>query len=429
MPPAWNTLPDEEDARLAMDLEDEISTSSSSNSNRSARSRSLTLSLPRLRGPSFKRPRMKRPSVPALSATSLFNRLQTSSVVVIDCRSAGDFAAAHIHCALLCENGRTGVGHSLKTVDDVIAARHNDALARKLADRDMLEVVVIGSNRPKSALLRRMDGGYRFAKMLQLEGRVFSVRFLAAGFHEFASKYPFMLRKGLSAVSSSSSSTSSHTISSSSSSSSSLSSPRSSVRMSTSSSHVKEDPAPATPPVLQYPNEIVDDFLFLGNFWQADNAQIVRDLKITHIINMGAITETRQQFDGVEYLDVDIKDKVDVDIRVAFTPTIEFIQRAAQTPGSRVLIHCVQGVSRSSTIVIWYLMLETKCTLSAAYSYVLKRRPLIFPNRGFMEQLLANERSLYGTESVQPQELDLLQHGLLPPTDRKGSALRTSLSM
>ncbi|GLE08422.1 hypothetical protein PINS_up019605 [Pythium insidiosum] len=52
-------------------------------------------------------------------------------------------------------------------------------------------------------------------------------------------------------------------------------------------------------------------------------------------------------------------------------------------------------------------MLETKCTLSAAYSYVLKRRPLIFPNRGFMEQLLANERSLYGTESVQPQELDL----------------------
>ncbi|KAJ0409909.1 hypothetical protein P43SY_005803 [Pythium insidiosum] len=421
MPPAWSSLPDEEDARIPMDAEDEISTSSSSNSNRSARSRSLTLSLPRLRGPSFKRPRIKRPSVPALSATSLFNRLQTSSVVVIDCRSAGDFAAAHVHNALLCENGRTGVGNGLKTVDDVIAARHNDALARKLADRDMLEVVVIGSNRPKPVLLRRMDGGYRFAKMLQAEGRVFSVRFLATGFHEFARKYPFMLRSGLSTVASSSSHTAPLT-------SSMLSSSSSSVRMST-SSVVKEEPAPATPPVLQYPNEIVDDFLYLGNFWQADNAQIVRDLQITHIINMGAITESRQQFDGVQYLDVDIKDKVDVDIRVAFTPTIEFIQRAAQTPGSRVLIHCVQGVSRSSTIVIWYLMLETKCTLSAAYSYVLKRRPLIFPNRGFMEQLLANERSLYGTESVLPQELDLLQHGLLPPTDRKGSALRPSLSM
>ncbi|GLE08421.1 hypothetical protein PINS_up019604 [Pythium insidiosum] len=230
MPPAWNTLPDEEDARLAMDLEDEISTSSSSNSNRSARSRSLTLSLPApAAARASRRPRMKRPSVPALSATSLFNRLQTSSVVVIDCRSAGDFAAAHIHCALLCENGRTGVGHSLKTVDDVIAARHNDALARKLADRDMLEVVVIGSNRPKSALLRRMDGGYRFRQDAAARG-----------------------------------------------------------------TRVLEDPAPATPPVLQYPNEIVDDFLFLGNFWQADNAQIVRDLKITHIINMGAITETRQ---------------------------------------------------------------------------------------------------------------------------------------
>ncbi|KAF4321327.1 hypothetical protein BBO99_00005038 [Phytophthora kernoviae] len=183
----------------------------------------------------------------------------------------------------------------------------------------------------------------------------------------------------------------------------------------------QEEPTNSTAQ-MHYPNEIVDGFLFLGNFWQANSAEVIERLQITHVVNMGAITDQRNKFDNVEYLDVAIKDNVDVDIAQEFGPTIEFIQNAAEQNG-RVLIHCVQGVSRSSTIVIWYVMLETKCTLSAAYSHVLKCRPLIFPNRGFMAQLIANEKQLYGDQSVAEDELELLQHGLLPPVDRTGSAL------
>ncbi|KAI9907943.1 hypothetical protein PsorP6_004624 [Peronosclerospora sorghi] len=49
---------------------------------------------------------------------------------------------------------------------------------------------------------------------------------------------------------------------------------------------------------------------------------------------MGAITDHRNKFDHVEYLDVAIKDNVDVDITQEFGPTIEFIQKAADVGGS-----------------------------------------------------------------------------------------------
>lgn len=375
----------------------------------SQRSRSFNLGL-------RKRPR---PSVPSISIVSLYNRLQTSSVVVVDCRSAAEYANGHIRGALHCEHGRRS---RHKSVDDVLQQHAQQPVARKLVHREMMEIVVVGSNRTASSLFNRIDGGYRLAKLLRHEGQVYSVAFLAAGFHAFATAYPFMLTPADATTSTTSSVATS--IASDEDASSSPSSAPTPTRRSSSRKSRRRRPT-KTP--LQYPNEIIQGFLYLGNFWQANNAQVIQDLGITHVINMGAFSDDRTLFDHVTYLDVDIKDRESVDIRKEFAHTVAFIQRAARSKHTRVLIHCVQGVSRSSTIVIWYLMLETKCTLSAAYSYVLHRRPLIFPNRGFMEQLMANEKELYGEESVLPQELDLLQNGLLAPTDRQGSELRASI--
>ncbi|RLN50100.1 hypothetical protein BBJ28_00008244 [Nothophytophthora sp. Chile5] len=349
--------------------------------------------------------------VPLISATSLFNRLQTSGVVLVDCRKPHEFATRHLPDALHCPPVHTGphlpvlscTGRQSRTVDDVLELVQNPRLSEKLARRDLMEVVVIGGNHSSASLLYKMDWGYRFARLLLNEGRVFSVRFLAQGFPAFAKKYGFLL-----------SSESPSTV---------LYEARKEQERATAETAPETTEAATSPTALtQYPNEIVDGFLFLGNFWQANSAEVIDALQITHVVNMGAITDQRNKFQHVEYLDVAIKDNVDVDIAQEFAPTIEFIQKAAEQRG-RVLIHCVQGVSRSSTIVIWYVMLQTKCTLSAAYSHVLKCRPLIFPNRGFMAQLIANERQLYGDQSVEEDELELLQHGLLPPIDRSGSAL------
>ncbi|TDH67369.1 hypothetical protein CCR75_005942 [Bremia lactucae] len=345
--------------------------------------------------------RLRRKRVPVISVTSLYNRLQTSGVVLVDCRKVVEFAAGHLpnalHCPQLNSKAHLSViscvGQVAQTVSDVLEITDNAKLRDKLKFRDLMEVVIIGGNHNGSSLLYRLDWGYRFAKMLADEGRVFSVRFLAQGFPAFAEKYKFMLVASP------------------------LWMPIEKANKLTSSAHTL-NPSPGT----HFPNEIIDEFLYLGNFWQANSAEVVDALQISHIINMGAITDQRNKFKNVQYLDVAIKDKVDVDIAQEFGRTVKFIQKVAAENG-RVLIHCVQGVSRSSTICIWYVMLKTKCTLSAAYSHVLKCRPLIFPNRGFMVQLIANERELYGDQSVMEDELELLQNGLLSPVDRSGSAL------
>ncbi|POM66701.1 Dual specificity phosphatase [Phytophthora palmivora] len=352
-----------------------------------------------------RRRRSAQSRVPLISVTSLYNRLQTSGVVLVDCRKGVEFSANHLPDALHCPHIHTGphltalscAGQVAKTVEDVLELTENDKLREKLERRDLMEVVVIGGNHTGASFLYRMDWGYRFAKMLAEEGRVFSVRFLAQGFPAFAKKYNFML----------------------------VSSPlwMPEAENNSRSDNQQEVRALSSPTsVMHFPNEIVDGFLYLGNFWQANSSDVISALQITHVVNMGAMTDQRNKFEDVEYLDVAIKDNVDVDITHEFGYIMEFIQRAAEENG-RVLIHCVQGVSRSSTICIWYVMLKTKCTLSAAYSHVLKCRPLIFPNRGFMAQLIANERELYGDQSVMEDELELLQHGLLPPVDRSGSAL------
>ncbi|KAI9920972.1 hypothetical protein PsorP6_002429 [Peronosclerospora sorghi] len=77
----------------------------------------------------------------------------------------------------------------------------------------------------------------------------------------------------------------------------------------------------------------LDGFLYLGNFWQANSAHVIDHLHITHVVNMGAITDHRNKFDHVEYLDVAIKDNVDVEITQEFGPTIESNHKATDVGG------------------------------------------------------------------------------------------------
>ena len=127
---------------------------------------------------------------------------------------------------------------------------------------------------------------------------------------------------------------------------------------------------------------------------------MLENLKITHIINL---TMEKGKFDNddseldIKYLNCPLWDTPIEPIQNYFEEGINFIDNALKDDNNknRVLVHCRGGVSRSSTLIIAYLMKIHKMKYNEAYKYVQERRKIIEPNNGFVEQLKNFEKNEY----------------------------------
>ena len=79
-------------------------------------------------------------------------------------------------------------------------------------------------------------------------------------------------------------------------------------------------------------------------------------------------------------------DHKDAQIKDHFATAVNFISLAVKNKTS-VLVHCIAGVSRSSSCVIAYLMRRHGLRLSQAYAAVKRKRGIIQPNEGFRLQV------------------------------------------
>ncbi|XP_018939109.2 dual specificity protein phosphatase 26-like isoform X2 [Cyprinus carpio] len=97
---------------------------------------------------------------------------------------------------------------------------------------------------------------------------------------------------------------------------------------------------------------------------------------------------------GITYMGIDAHDSPTYDMSANFNKAAEFIHTALKR-GGKILVHCHVGVSRSATIVLAYLMLKQNMTLVEAIQKVKEGRG-VFPNRGFLRQLIDLHIKLYG---------------------------------
>ncbi|GAU42571.1 hypothetical protein TSUD_240470 [Trifolium subterraneum] len=67
--------------------------------------------------------------------------------------------------------------------------------------------------------------------------------------------------------------------------------------------------------------------------------------------------------------------------------------------GGRVLVHCCQGVSRSTSLVIAYLMWREGQSFEDAYHYVKNARRVTNPNMGFACRLLMCQKRVVDVHS------------------------------
>lgn len=156
-----------------------------------------------------------------------------------------------------------------------------------------------------------------------------------------------------------------------------------------------------------YPTEIIEQRLYLGKWQHGNSAFIQKELKIKGHINCCEQSGTFFIQDGPSLLHIAVSDTEEPTANILYKleEACTFIKNHNRN-GNAVLVYSVLGISRAAAIVIAFLMKEKNITLHNAYSFAVRCRPQIRPNRGFMSQLatwetLLNKNKVEGiTESV-----------------------------
>lgn len=131
-------------------------------------------------------------------------------------------------------------------------------------------------------------------------------------------------------------------------------------------------------------SEIIDNFLYLAGDLVARNEQQLKEVGITHVVNCAAdYSEDYFKDKGITYKSYHLKDHVHENIECVFYDAIDFI-KSAKSQGGKVLVHCVQGISRSATIVIAYMIFSTRMTYEECFNLCRTRRPCANPNMAFI---------------------------------------------
>ncbi|XP_049695356.2 LOW QUALITY PROTEIN: protein phosphatase Slingshot [Helicoverpa armigera] len=135
---------------------------------------------------------------------------------------------------------------------------------------------------------------------------------------------------------------------------------------------------------MDAPTEIFDH-VYLGSEWNASNLEELQRNGVRHILNV--TREIDNFFPGMfDYLNIRVYDDEKTDLLKHWDNTYKYINKA-RNAGSKVLVHCKMGISRSASVVIAYAMKAFNWNFEKALKHVKAKRSCIKPNTNFLNQL------------------------------------------
>lgn len=138
----------------------------------------------------------------------------------------------------------------------------------------------------------------------------------------------------------------------------------------------------------------IADHIYLGSDAVAKNREILRKNGITHVLNcVGFVCPEYFKHDLV-YKTLWLQDSPSEDITSILYDVFDYFEEVREQ-GGRVLVHCCQGVSRSTSLVIAYLMWREGQSFEDAFQYVKAARGVTNPNTGFAFQLLQCQKRVH----------------------------------
>lgn len=133
----------------------------------------------------------------------------------------------------------------------------------------------------------------------------------------------------------------------------------------------------------------ITDYIYLGS-QDSCELEALNKFNIKNVLSIGI--ESPCQFANVNYKFVQCLDQPETNIiDILENECIHFMQHCVDNC-ENILVHCNAGVSRSSSVVIGYLMNLNQITYEIAYTFVRSKRKCIKPNIGFEKQLIHWEK-------------------------------------
>lgn len=125
--------------------------------------------------------------------------------------------------------------------------------------------------------------------------------------------------------------------------------------------------------------------LFIGSQDAASNYTGLKEKEITHIFNAAIHIDNFFPNDFV-YKSEALYDEPTFDVTPYLDSSADYINDTLKNDG-KMLVHCNAGISRSSTLILAYLMKWRKLSLDDGLIMVREVRPFARPNARFMMKL------------------------------------------
>lgn len=135
------------------------------------------------------------------------------------------------------------------------------------------------------------------------------------------------------------------------------------------------------------PNNSGAGALYLGSLSAVQDKSLLHEHRITHLVQvMDAPWLPVSERDGFNCHRIEILDQPNTELLPHLEAACAYMDRALKS-GRNVLVHCQQGVSRSPSIVIAYLIRNYGMSFDNALSLLKRQRACVKPNSGFISAL------------------------------------------
>uniref|UniRef100_H0Z101 Dual specificity protein phosphatase 22-A-like n=1 Tax=Taeniopygia guttata TaxID=59729 RepID=H0Z101_TAEGU len=152
--------------------------------------------------------------------------------------------------------------------------------------------------------------------------------------------------------------------------------------------------------------------LYLGNIRDSEDHENLLRNGVTHILSIH--TGATPVLEDMTYLCISASDSSSQNLLQHFKECIQFIHEC-RLGGGACLVHCLAGVSRSSTVLVAYLMTVTELGWQSCLAATRALRSYACPNSSFQQQLQEYQSTLlpqyrawirrdYGRNPFQDQE-------------------------